>query len=232
MEHSLRVIKLYGGLADIAGTDSVELAGNTLQVLVSGLVSRFGIEIKKFISDNNFIIDVDDENVDENFVINRTELNGNVVHFYPCVEGAGRAGKIIAGITLLAVAFFFSPGITAALTSAGLSSTAATAVVSGIGQLGAGLLLQGLFGPQPVKSRAREDERPSFLFNGAVNSTEAGGPVPLVYGRFRTGSVVVSAGISEEELAGLTGVGNNNNSGTSPYGQNPFFNENNPLINP
>jgi predicted phage tail protein len=44
------------------------------------------------------------------------------------------------------------------------------------------------------------DNRPSFVFNGPVNVQEQGGPMPLVYGRFRTGSVVGSAGLAVEQL--------------------------------
>lgn len=44
------------------------------------------------------------------------------------------------------------------------------------------------------------DERASFLFNGAVNVNEQGGPVPLVYGRVRTGSVVIHGGLEIERL--------------------------------
>ena len=44
------------------------------------------------------------------------------------------------------------------------------------------------------------DQRSSFIFNGAVNISSQGTPVPLVYGQMRTGSVVVSAGINTEEV--------------------------------
>lgn len=48
--------------------------------------------------------------------------------------------------------------------------------------------------------RDRPDQRPSFIFRGPTNVIEQGTPVPLVYGKMRTGSVVVSAGIISEEL--------------------------------
>ncbi len=44
------------------------------------------------------------------------------------------------------------------------------------------------------------DQRNSFLFNGAKNVSTQGVAVPLVYGKMRTGSVVVSAGINTEEV--------------------------------
>lgn len=49
-------------------------------------------------------------------------------------------------------------------------------------------------------SRGRPDQKPSFIYNGPVNTAEQGLPVPLVYGTMRVGSVVVSAGIVAEEI--------------------------------
>lgn len=45
-----------------------------------------------------------------------------------------------------------------------------------------------------------EDQEKSYMFNGALNSNEQGGPVPLVYGHTRVGSVVISSAITNEEM--------------------------------
>jgi predicted phage tail protein len=44
------------------------------------------------------------------------------------------------------------------------------------------------------------DNRSSYIYNGAVNLTAQGNPVPLCYGRMRVGSVVVSAGVSTADI--------------------------------
>jgi predicted phage tail protein len=44
------------------------------------------------------------------------------------------------------------------------------------------------------------DNRASYIYNGAVNLTAQGNPVPLCYGRMRVGSVVVSAGVSTTDI--------------------------------
>ena len=44
----------------------------------------------------------------------------------------------------------------------------------------------------------RPDQRPSFIFAGPVNVAHQGAVVPLVYGRMRVGSVVVSSGLAPE----------------------------------
>ena len=47
-----------------------------------------------------------------------------------------------------------------------------------------------------ASSREEATRTASFIFDGAQNTTEQGHVVPLIYGRFRTGSVVGSAGIA------------------------------------
>lgn len=74
--------------------------------------------------------------------------------------------------------------------------------------LGATLLLAAVASvsvlamPKAPTAASREEatKTASFVFDGAENVTEQGHPVPLVYGRFRTGSVVVSAGISTTDV--------------------------------
>jgi predicted phage tail protein len=49
--------------------------------------------------------------------------------------------------------------------------------------------------------RERPGERPSFLFDGPTNTSTQGLPVPLIYGRMRVGSIVVSADLSADDIA-------------------------------
>lgn len=100
-------------------------------------------------------------------------------------------------------------GIEAALTSwivsVGASQTVAAVLASIVVNLAVSFaigLVSQMLAPSPTTSEgsARPDENPSFLFNGAVNVVEQGYPVPLVYGKHMVGSVVVSAGISVEDI--------------------------------
>jgi predicted phage tail protein len=47
--------------------------------------------------------------------------------------------------------------------------------------------------PNPDQAAQEAATKNSFLFNGAVNTVEQGGPVPLVYGRAMVGSTVISS---------------------------------------
>ncbi|NBT52728.1 MAG: tail assembly protein, partial [Marivivens sp.] len=98
-------------------------------------------------------------------------------------------------------------------------------VSSAVGYIGTSLILGGtaqLLSPtisdspgsfgttSPSRARARDsftpenneiaDNRASYIFNGAENLTAQGNPVPILYGRMRVGSVVISAGLSVEDI--------------------------------
>lgn len=147
-----------------------------------------------------------------------------VISITPVLQGAGGGGglgQIFAGIALVAAAIFLGP-IGA---GAGALFTAGSGVATAVGGIGAGLLLtgtaqllspaltdqNGTFGTStPSRTRARSsflpennetaDNRSSYIFNGPVNLTAQGNPVPLCYGRMIIGSVVVSAGLSVEDI--------------------------------
>lgn len=130
--------------------------------------------------------------------------NARELHLVPVVRGRGRGGaKVVLGAVLIAAAF-----VTGGASLAGTAFTFAGASVS-FGQIalfGVSLLLSGvaqMLSPQPKAPKPFEpaDRRPSFLFEQPVNVSSQGSVIPLVYGRFRTGSVVVSASLEAEDYA-------------------------------
>ena len=139
--------------------------------------------------------------------------DGYDLHVMPLGEGAGgdtkSIGKIVVGVALAAVAIVAAPA------AAGLAGTvAATGLFAGVtyGSLvftGIGIALSGIAGlitptPKTPKYSSREapDAQASFIFqNGAINTSEQGNPVPLVFGRMLVGSSVISAGINIEQIS-------------------------------
>ena len=125
--------------------------------------------------------------------------SANELHILPAVEGAGDGlGQVLVGAALIGASFFI-PG--AGALGYGVITQGAVA------GLGASMALGGIasmLSPSPkagnYSERESPDERPSFLFDGPVNTSTQGLPVPVIYGRVRTGSVVVSAGINIEEM--------------------------------
>ncbi|NYZ17205.1 hypothetical protein HL658_32065 [Azospirillum sp. RWY-5-1] len=137
-------------------------------------------------------------------------LGTKALHIVPVVGGAGRKGgaKVILGVALMAVAIGASgamtPLLAGDLTGVGAALGKGFISWSTVAQFGLTMSLTGvaqLMSPQPKAPASLEpaDRRPSFLFEGAVNTQEQGGTVPLIYGRVKTGSVVVSAGIETEQ---------------------------------
>lgn len=128
-------------------------------------------------------------------------------HIVPVPEGAGGSSSskgifmVILGVALIATAFM-GAAFLAGGAIAGLSATAVAGVTWGqIGLIGLAVGLAGiahLLTPAAKGSSGASTD--SFFFNGATNSTAEGGCVPVVYGRVRAGTVVVSAGVSNERI--------------------------------
>lgn len=81
----------------------------------------------------------------------------------------------------------------AVLVVAGLAFAAPWAV-----QLGAALALGGvvqMLTPQTSTSSNGVDNGASYTFNGPVNTTAAGNPVPLLYGELMVGGAIISGGV-------------------------------------
>lgn len=111
-----------------------------------------------------------------------------VIRIVPSVSGAG--------IETMAFWFF-------ANTSLGVAASwVAGAVVSMAISVALSSIATSLFAADPSdpSGSERADNKPSYLFNGAVNTTAQGHPVPVGYGRLRVGSQVVSSGLSVEQI--------------------------------
>lgn len=122
------------------------------------------------------------------------------IKIIPVIAGSGGIGKILLGAALLGASFML-PGTAFGLTEFGLFATNA------LSSIGFSLLLGGvsslLFSPpKPQKGASeRPENRPSYNFNGPINTTQQGGAVPLCYGGpIRVGSQVISAGTETVNL--------------------------------
>lgn len=206
----VRTIKIYGALGDEFG-DEFKLGVRDLPELVrclgfqiDGWFDAFGRGSYKILRDGKAI---GPEHIELAF--------GGVrcVEIIPVAGGdkSGKSGlgKIIIGVLILATAIIAPQ--TAGLTfGAGLGFAGSTTAVVTFGEIalfGALVIASGtaqLISPQPevgdASLRESPDQRASYLLNSQVNTTEPGGPVPLVYGRTRVGTITVSAGIYTEQI--------------------------------
>jgi predicted phage tail protein len=110
-----------------------------------------------------------------------------ILKVVPLVSGSGSWGKILGGAALAAVGVIASPftgGASMMLVKLGIA-----VALAGVAQL-----LAPRQGGAATPEKA--DNQPSLAFDGAVNTTGQGGPVPLGYGRVLIGSQVISVGFS------------------------------------
>lgn len=136
----------------------------------------------------------------------------------PVPKGAksGGVGKVLAGVAIMSLAFVAAPAVATvaaagetaagAAVGASLSSTAFLGVTYGqIVGFGAAMALGGIYqafmgSASTTFSPSSEDTRRSYIFNNPTNVSRQGVPIPLVFGRFKCGSVVVSSDLAAERI--------------------------------
>ncbi|HHR6448324.1 TPA: tail assembly protein [Providencia alcalifaciens] len=192
---SLKTIRLYGVLGTQFGRehrlaiDSPREAIKALSVLYDGfeqfLASAHlkGLEFAIFKGKRNI-------SEDEFHIVTHEEIR-----IAPVIKGSKRGGffQTVLGVAMIAVgaiATYFGGG----------------AIGVPMMKMGAAVALGGvvqMLSPQPrgLSMRQDADNKPSYAFGGAVNTTAQGNPVPLLYGldRREVGGAIISAGIYTED---------------------------------
>ena len=148
----------------------------------------------------------------EEFLTNQTagiELAKDDIIITPVPSGAAKDGmkELIIGVLLIII------GLTM---GSGTMSKGAQMLVT----VGTQLALNGI-----VKLMTDEpeslDEQESTLFNGPINNTKSGIPVPLAYGRMEVGGAVINFGFTDYRITGNQGyqfVSKGTSSGTGTGG--------------
>ena len=201
----LRKIKLYGELAKFLGEKTLEAEVNNAAQAIRFLVVNFP-KLEKHMADRYYRILVDKWELDEKEL--HYPSGASDIKIVPVVGGAGgNFGRVLLGAALIGASFMF-PG-------AGMFGTTSffgkEAVVGGFltkvgtitSVIGASLVLNGIasmLAPVETIPEDNQDPRRSFNFSGIQNTTRAGVAVPVIYGRTMTGSVVVSANITNEQV--------------------------------
>lgn len=200
MNETLRTVRLYGRLGAQFGrvhrlaVNSPAEAVRALCVLVPGFEAEMaasggqGVAYACFVGKRNLSEDQLSHPVGE-----------ADIRIAPMPAGAKRGGlfQTILGAALIAVSFFIPPA--GAFGIAALSAGA-------VGAIGVSLALGGIvqmLSPQQrtLSTKDQPENGASYNFNGPVNTTAQGNPVPILYGRMMVGSATISAGIFSEDQA-------------------------------
>lgn len=139
-----------------------------------------------------FVVKVDGKAIGDLDRLREAHLNP-VIHIVPAVSGAGgKSGGAAMIIAAAVIAIAAYTGYIPADYVGAAYNISLNLAISGVSQL--------MFSSPSVATDSPEEltgetKLASYAFNGAVNTTSQGNPVPVLYGRLRVGSQVVSAGI-------------------------------------
>ena len=211
----LRKVRLYGQLAEFVGRKVIEADLSSAAEAVRMLIANFP-QLDRHMADQHYRVLVGDGPLTLDDLHN--PVGQEEIKIVPVLVGAGgNLTSIFAGVALIGASFLF-PGaglfgttglFGAGQAAVGVSSVAvlnAAAVGTAFSAIGAGLVLSGVAGiisPVPSVKQGpdtEQDPRKSFSFSGIQNTSRGGTPVPIVYGKTLTGSVVISAGIDTEQV--------------------------------
>ena len=220
----LRKVQLYGELGEKFGRDWTLDINNPVEAIkaIEANISDFrpymvNSETKgigyKIIVGKNYLNDLDEL---------YWPVGKQPIKIVPVVLGAKKGlGAILLGVFLIALPFMlpgafggmYAPGAAQAIGIAGTGAKGAFVlggnVFSGTGawlaraslRLGASLMMQGVSQmlSKPPQDVEPPKDYPSYYFDGPVNTTRQGVPVPLLYGQLVVGGAVISAGLQSED---------------------------------
>ena len=201
----LRKIKLYGELAKFIGEKTFEAEVNNAAQAIRFLVVNFP-KLEKHMADRYYRVIADEWEIDEKELHYPTGVSD--IKIVPMVGGAGgNTGRILLGAALIGASFMFPGAGIFGKAGAELTGGVVTGTMAKIGTItsviGASLVLNGIatmLAPVETIPEDNQDPRRSFNFSGIQNTSRAGVAVPVIYGRTMTGSVVISANITNEQV--------------------------------
>lgn len=197
---TLKVIKLSGSLGRRFGVfhklavDSYPEAIRALSSQVEGFKDYMQSEVG---SRMRYAVFVDGKNVGQHD--EKAWQCAKEVRIIPIPTGSKSGGlfQVVLGAVIMATAF-----ITGGSSLALMGAFASSAFMMG-GAMVLGGVMQ-MISPQQGGSRLSSqsaENKPSYAFGGAVNTTAAGYPIPLPYGQRTVGGAIWSAGSYAEDKA-------------------------------
>ncbi len=179
----LKTIRLYGKLGARFGRIHRLAVKSAAEAVKALCILRPGFEKELMTSRDrgvNYAVFLGKKNISKDELLH--PAGHEDIRIAPVLQGSGRGGifQTILGAAMIVIGTWFG--------QPWLMNMGIAMITGGVMQL---------ISPQ-IKGLSAEDKadnRASYNFNGAVNTTAQGNPVPLGYGRMIIGSAVVSAGI-------------------------------------
>lgn len=194
----MKTVRLYGTLARFVKRKKFVVNISSPIEAVRFLLANFpGLD--QHMSERSYKIRVGNLEIDED-QLGYPVSEADHISIIPVIAGAGGAGRVLAGVGLIALAAFFPLG------AIGLGAAGAISVNTIAFSVGATLALGGvaqLLTPVPKPEtgpRSDTDPRESYSFSSIQNVSREGLPVPICYGEILVGSIVISAGIDTTQV--------------------------------
>lgn len=182
-------VRFYGSLKQF-GTE-FRLDCKTPAEVVQALTSQIP-RLRQFIQQGLFTVRVGREYLDNRYLeqgLNQHLKEDATVHFTPVLKGSKKAGlfQTIVGAVMVVVGTFTSWAGGAAL------------VAGGIGLMAGGVAQ--MLTKMPSMSTGRDAEKKqSTSFSNLSNMAAQGRQMPLLYGRIRAGSLIISQGVETMDI--------------------------------
>lgn len=200
-EEKVRTVRLYGVLGARFGRVHQFVCSNTAQA-VSALCQMIP-GFQQFLYESKdkglgYACFIGKENISEDML--HAPAGDEDIRIAPIILGSGRGGlfSIILGAALIVGAPYLAGAVW------GTSATLAVGIATWAPMLGWAMVLGGVSQlltrqPQGITGVESPDNGASYNFNGPVNVTAQGNPVPVLYGEMIVGSVTVSGDMYSED---------------------------------
>lgn len=152
-----------------------------------------GSEVREYAKNEDLYLDMNDM-ADQEF-----DEDTYIITPLPAGSIKDAIKKIIVAIILIVISIKFGPK--AGAEAAGFFQHVAV----GLGYLGASLATQGLLELMMGDPDGNADGEKSSLFNGPVNTTKPGVPIPLAYGEVDAGGAVINFAFTKSTLKSAYG---------------------------
>ena len=179
-------VRFYGSLKQF-GTE-FRLDCKTPAEVVQALTSQIP-KLRQFIQQGLFTVRVGREYLDNRYLeqgLNQHLKDDSTVHFTPVLKGSKKAGlfQTIVGAVMVVVGAVFQQYY---LVGAGIAM-----VAGGVAQM--------LTKMPPMSTGKDAERKQSTSFSNLSNMTAQGRQMPLLYGRIRAGSLVISQGVETMDI--------------------------------
>lgn len=183
----VRTIRLYGKLGTKFGRVHHFVCNSTAEGIsaLCAMIPGFRQELNESKSKNiGYACFVGKENIDEDGLT--APVGDQDIRIAPMVIGSGSNGglfNIIAGAALMVASIWLGPA----------------AFVAGLGMLAGGVASMMTSTPTGNTGVDSDKNGASYNFNGPVNVSAQGNPVPILYGQMIVGSATVSGDMYSED---------------------------------